>query len=162
MRIGTREALVCVVVLLGTSSAEGQHAYIPQREQATNPYATATAPTTGRPAARFGIGLYDARPQQQQKPYDHLQRTPTISPYLNLERDDNSASVATNYHTLVRPQLQQQATNRRQQRELQQLGRELQHYEAQLPTAPGGSDSIRSTGHSVRFLNYLQFYGQPE
>ena len=69
-----------------------------------------------------------------QKPTRYEPARPTVSPYLNLLRDDTG--TLPNYHGLVRPQLQQQHYNRQtvdrlrnqqvlaleQQSQLQQLG----------------------------------------
>jgi hypothetical protein len=55
---------------------------------------------------------------------------PTVSPYLNLFRnDDFDNRFVPNYHTLVRPLQQQYDTNQRQQRLLQQQNRSLQQLE---------------------------------
>jgi len=97
-----------------------------------------------------------ARNRAPVKPFSNLQRSPTISPYLNLGRDDGLDTLP-NYFSLVRPQLEQQAINRQQNRRLQSLGRDVQQIQ-QSAFDPAGSEQIRATGHTTRFLNTLQFF----
>lgn len=54
---------------------------------------------------------------------------PTVSPYLNLLRND--ASAATNYYTLVRPQLDQQALNYQQQMMINEQSEEIRQLQSQ-------------------------------
>jgi hypothetical protein len=154
-----RSAGLSLIVLTGLVLGDAQRAAAQRAYAAPQRRTGATGQTTSRPAATFGTGLFsDAR--QAPKPYTEVQRTPTVSPYLNLDRGDNTGSDIANYQTLVRPQLEQQAFNRQQQHEMQQLNRRFRQFQAELPTATAGSDDIRSTGHQVRFLNYLHFFGQ--
>ena len=60
------------------------------------------------------------------KPFENVDRDPTISPYIHLDRDDDEKQIVPNYFTFVRPQLEQMATNRFQQREIQQLRGQVQ------------------------------------
>lgn len=78
---------------------------------------------------------------------------PTVSPYLNLYRND-LRGVAT-YQTLVRPQLQQQAINEVQQSEISQLRSQLstERSERMLSTLP-------QTGHPSYFRQYSHYYSR--
>jgi hypothetical protein len=82
---------------------------------------------------------------------------PTISPYLNLYREENDSQVLPNYYAFVRPQLEQEEANRRQQHELEQLERR-----GHSAPAAGGpqAGSAPATGRSLptRFMNTAQFY----
>ena len=76
---------------------------------------------------------------------------PTVSPYLNLLRNDNGA--LPNYYGLVRPQLNQQAfdnqitaTSRSQTLAIQKLS----HISGNTVNGPTGSGSV--------FKNYSHFY----
>ncbi|QDT67244.1 hypothetical protein MalM25_01410 [Planctomycetes bacterium MalM25] len=77
-----------------------------------------------RVAARNGVGA--ARGGQAAKPFLGANSGPTISPYLNLFRDETSDSSLPNYYTFVRPQQQQYEANQQQRQQLQQLQRQVQ------------------------------------
>ena len=66
------------------------------------------------PAASFGGG---GGLSAAAKPFTGITSTPTVSPYLNLFREDLDGSDDFNYQTLVRPQFQQLATNQQFQRQ---------------------------------------------
>jgi hypothetical protein len=88
------------------------------------------------------------------KPFQSASSGPTVSPYLNLFRDETerSESVPT-YYSFVRPQLEQQATSQHQQREIQSLQRQMQSGQRiRTSTAPGA-------GTQSRFMDTAQFYG---
>jgi hypothetical protein len=88
------------------------------------------------------------------KPFQTATTAPTVSPYLNLFRDeDEAAQSAPSYYAFVRPQLEQQQTNERQQRELQRLERQMQR------GATGPSPAVSSGGSIARFMDTAQFYG---
>jgi hypothetical protein len=93
------------------------------------------------------------------KPFETIYREPTISPYLNLERDEDDAQGAPNYHTFVRPYQQQIETNRLQQRELQRLRGQVQGLSTTVATPQQGDASLPATGTSSRFMDTAQFYG---
>jgi hypothetical protein len=95
---------------------------------------------------------------------------PTVSPYLNLFRFNNS--VLPNYQALVRPQLQerafeqqQQQLNRRQLQAINQLQSNVQTLQQAPVTAPlvaptgKGSWFQRDAGNST-FLNTSRYYSQ--
>lgn len=91
------------------------------------------------------------------KPFSSVSSSPTISPYLNLFRqnlDDNT----DNYNTLVRPQLQQQQINQNFQREAQAITRHVQSLSAKPAFNPQGSEQYLPTGHPTGFMNYSHFY----
>jgi hypothetical protein len=93
------------------------------------------------------------------KPFETVERDPTISPYLNLDRDEDDSQDVPSYFTFVRPQLEQIQTNRLQQRELQRLQGQMQGISTQS-IAPQ-SAAIRAAGVSspARFMDTAQFYG---
>ncbi len=94
------------------------------------------------------------------KPFSTLNRGPTVSPYLNLFNTGigGTASTIDNYNVLVRPQLQQQRTNRQLQRQTQQLNQRVQAISARPDFNAQGSDQIMATGHSTVFGYYSRFY----
>jgi hypothetical protein len=92
---------------------------------------------------------------------------PTVSPYLNLFRENRG--VIPNYQSLVRPQLQQQATNQYQAQQLQKQAQSLRELQAaQLDfeqnvqagvIAPTGKSAwfARPGGRST-YLNTSRYY----
>lgn len=93
---------------------------------------------------------------QAQTPFSDMPTLrPSVSPYLNLLR--NSGGGVSNYHTLVRPQIQARESLLRQQAQINQVQRQVQRGQ------PGGvpvrgSQEIRGTGHETAFMNYLHYY----
>jgi hypothetical protein len=84
-----------------------------------------------------------------------------VSPYLNLLRRD--AGPIPNYHTLVRPQLQQQAINQQQQALNLQQQTQLQTQQQGLQRVREGLLEIRQpqarpTGTGGGFMNFDHFY----
>jgi hypothetical protein len=80
------------------------------------------------------------------------QRTPSFSPYLNLLRND--FNPALNYYTLVRPQVNQDQTNRVRQAELDELQDEV----TPQTVRRGAPQPVRSTGHASRYMDYQRFF----
>jgi hypothetical protein len=95
----------------------------------------------------------------QAKPFETIYREPTISPYLNLYREEDDAEGAPNYHTFVRPYQQQIETNRLQQRELQRLRGQVQGLSTTIATPQYGEASLPVTGTRTRYMDTAQFYG---
>jgi hypothetical protein len=93
------------------------------------------------------------------KPFETIYREPTISPYLNLYREEDDAEGAPNYHTFVRPYQQQIETNRLQQRELQRLRGQVQGLSTTIATPQYGDPSLPATGTRSRYMDTAQFYG---
>jgi hypothetical protein len=88
------------------------------------------------------------------KPFQTASTGPTISPYLNLFRDENEngESVPT-YFSFVRPQMEQQAAAQQQQRDIAQLQRQVQgRAQARAISTPGA-------GVPARYMDTAQFYG---
>lgn len=95
--------------------------------------------------------------QRNAKPFEAYQPETTISPYLNLYRDEDDVRTMPNYFTFVRPQLEQLEINRAQQRELQQLRAQLR--KVGTPAAPRyPSGGIPVGGTSARYMDTAQFY----
>ena len=92
--------------------------------------------------------------QHNGKPFQGTSSGPTVSPYLNLFRDERESSEAVpSYYTFVRPQLEQQAAFQQQQREIQQLQRQMQGGpQYRTSTMPGSSTQ-------ARYMDTAQFYG---
>jgi hypothetical protein len=98
--------------------------------------------------------------RRQPKPFETAEHEPTISPYLNLDRDENDPQDIPNYLTMVLPQLQQMQTNRIQQREIQQLRGQLQNMSPNAGAGPVQEVGLSPRmGSSARFMDTAQFYG---
>ena len=98
---------------------------------------------------------------------------PTVSPYLNLFRNEGfDNQFLPNYHSLVRPLQQQYDTNQRQQRALQQQNRAIRQLDMNIQSmeerpaagqlvAPTGKGSwFGVPGTRSTFLNTSRFYSQ--
>jgi hypothetical protein len=92
------------------------------------------------------------------KPFGNYSAAPTVSPYLNLFREDLSGESDLNYQTLVRPQLRQQEFNDRAQRESMEMAQRLQSIGAQSDFNPAGSTTQPPTGHQTVFQYYGHYY----
>jgi hypothetical protein len=91
------------------------------------------------------------------KPFDAIEREPTVSPYLNLHRPDDDTESAPNYYAFVRPQLEQMEANRKQQQEIQRLQRQVQRGPGTTAARRGGT-ALPTTGTAARFMDTAQFY----
>lgn len=91
--------------------------------------------------------------QHHGKPFQGTSAAPTVSPYLNLFRDERATTeVVPSYYTFVKPQLEQQASFQQQQREIQQLQR-------QVRGAPSSRTVVPGAGTQARYFDTAQFYG---
>ena len=121
--------------------------------------ATARVPNVGQASARgsrldTGLGSFG----NLNKPYANFSPAPTVSPYLNLFREDLDGQSDFNYQTLVRPQLRQQELNDRLQQQTMEVARRLQSIGAQSDFNPAGSTAQPPTGHQTVFQYYGHYY----
>jgi len=94
------------------------------------------------------------------KPFETAEQEPTISPYLNLDRDENDPQDTPTYLTMVLPQLEQMQMNRTHQREIQQLRGQLQNMSANVGAAPQfETNNTTRMRQAARFMDTAQFYG---
>lgn len=104
---------------------------------------------------RIGLGVGGS---SASKPFSSFSPAPTVSPYLNLFREDFDGNSDFNYNTLVRPALQQERFNEQMQRQSLEINRRLQSIAAQTAYNPQGSTSQYPTGHQTVFMYYGHFY----
>jgi hypothetical protein len=90
----------------------------------------------------------------QVPPIRYQPSRPTISPYLNLLRQ--YTGPLPNYHSLVRPQIQQLNNNQQQQYQLQQQRTAIQTNNQQLLRI--GEAAAAPTGSGAVFRNYSHYY----
>ncbi len=81
---------------------------------------------------------------------------PTVSPYLNLLREDGIGLPT--YHTTVRPALQQRATNQQQALAIRQVQDQFNTAFVAQQSGRGQPAGIRPTGHATQFMNFLHYY----
>jgi hypothetical protein len=100
---------------------------------------------------------YDANRQPLQvgdgKPFDHVQRQSSLSPYLGLDAVPESGTSLPNWHLFVQPQLQQRRSAEIQARELLRTRQQMRvatsrHIVSESP--PAGAPI---TGSSTQFMN---------
>lgn len=75
-------------------------------------------------------------------------RSPTVSPYLDLLRQDSG--YLPNYHTFVRPKIETRRQQIGQWQSINQLQRRVSTFQQQ--------GEIRPTGQGGYFNNYLHYY----
>ena len=124
--------------------------------------AMARVPNVGQQTAdgpRGSGGLVGGGPiGLSSKPFTGYSADPTTSPYLNLFREDFDGNSDFNYHTLVRPQLQQQQFQRQVQQQNLVIGQRIQELSAQPDFKPGGSEQQFPTGHQTVFMYHGRYY----
>lgn len=98
--------------------------------------------------------------QPTNKPFQDRTPAPTLSPYMNLDRLETSVGLP-NYHTFVRPQLQQQLAEQSEQAQLRRLRQQQRVANARSGGAPGSSMSVPTTGRSTQFLNMGSYFPVP-
>lgn len=96
-------------------------------------------------------------PTQVRKPYEGAVDSPTLSPYLNLFREDHNQYLP-NYHAFVRPAQVQQTRNLQQRRELLNLRQQTQAMAVPPPVGNPGGLARPTAGYGTRFMNTGQFY----
>lgn len=106
-----------------------------------------------RPTSAAAAAAPVARPMGT-KPFNNATNGTTISPYLNLFREERAESIP-NYYAFVRPQQQQMEQNRQQQQQTQRLQRQVQQAMYQAPATGSGTPG---TGHATRFGNTGGYY----
>jgi len=108
---------------------------------------------TAIPGGQIGVA-----PTRVGKPFSNYSPTPTVSPYLNLFRQDLSGNSDFNYQTLVKPMLQQQQFNQQSQRQNYEIARRVQSIAAQADYNMEGSKDQYPTGHQTAFGYYGRYY----
>jgi hypothetical protein len=145
-------AVVAILVVTDGDAAAQTSAVTNQTQQVLNYYGGHSAYNTlSEMPRRSSIQPASSGPLQHNgKPFQGASTGPTVSPYLNLFRDERGATDdVPSYYTYVRPQLDQQASFQQQQREIQQLQRQMQN----------GANYRRPGVTQARYMDTAQFYG---
>ena len=117
------------------------------------PYAGSGPASIRGPRIGLGTGASAAS-----KPFSNYTPAPTVSPYLNLFREERDGSSDFNYQTLVRPLLQQQQFNQQVERQAIEMSRRMQSLAAQSDFEPQGSKNQFPTGHQSVFMYYGHYH----
>jgi hypothetical protein len=111
--------------------------------------------------AGLGMGNYAPTHQPTQvsdgKPFQDIQRQPTLSPYLALDLVESSTGLP-NYTMFVQPQLQQRAANEAQERELQRLRQQVRVATARGVVSKNPTAGVPTTGSSMQFMNVGSYF----
>ena len=93
---------------------------------------------------------------------DYILSRPTVSPYLNLTRNVAANSVTTNYHTLVRPQLEARRRAAEQQKSIRRVQSQLSDLSSQRLTASRQQQQQQQrgavTGHPTGRNYFMHYY----
>ena len=117
-------------------------------------------PGTAQQPSRATSARYGGAQRHQRstvKPFNTVVSDPTVSPYLNLYRQDGN-QAAPNYYAFVRPQQQQLEQNRQQSAQLQVLERQLQQATYTSPAGGARVNAVGSTG-AARYGDTGHYYG---
>lgn len=96
---------------------------------------------------------YKAKP----RPFDGGgSRRPAVSPYMNLL--NNNTGLATNYQSLVRPQVEQQSYNARSSSAIRGLQRQAASSTGRNASTTEGNVKMRKTGHAAQRESYSHYY----
>jgi hypothetical protein len=131
-----------------------------------NPYTSASAQTALRKmpqpmqvqSAQSAPARHPARPQG--KPFQSNSSEPAISPYLSLYQNNSNQNVLLNYYTVVRPQMDQIESNKKQAAEMQKLRTQVQRATQAGGTQAAMGDPASSEGMTVsaHYMDTAQFY----
>lgn len=115
--------------------------------------------TPGTSGALRPSSVSSLAPGRSAKPFNSVSSSPTVSPYMNLFREDLDGNSDLNYQTLVRPQFQQMQQNQQFERQNMELNYKVQSISAQSAFQnPAGSENIYPTGHQTAFGYYGRYY----
>jgi hypothetical protein len=92
------------------------------------------------------------------KPFEHIQRQPTLSPYLALDAVPESNTSLPNWHLFVQPQMQQRNAAEAQARGLMRARQQMRVASSRhmVPESPPAGVPI--TGSSTQFLNMGSYF----
>ena len=129
----------------GTASLQLRAGGGPPRNAAEY-YGLPTTPQNAT-ASRFSICFCFAN-----MPFSHVAEGPTLSPYLNLYRDETDDAIP-NYYAFVRPQQRQIEMNQQQARELNTLRQRVRQAQYASPAAGNVGGRFTNTGRFYQGWN---------
>ena len=102
------------------------------------------------------VGNASAQYKGRPRPFDTTSRRPSVSPYMQLI--NNNTGAATNYQSLVRPQIDQQNYNAQSASAIKNLQRQVSSQNRLSKSGAEGNQKLRATGHAAMRENYSHFY----
>jgi len=113
------------------------------------------------PRQEFRRRMPAPRPLQLRgtKPFESVQRLPTLSPYHNLNVRESEFGLP-NYHSFVRPMQRQQIANQEQAANLRKLQQKFRVATATGIVSNNSTGGVPTTGHSSQFLNLGGYFSE--
>jgi hypothetical protein len=102
------------------------------------------------------LGALIASASAQNQQFNNYTRKPSVSPYMQLL--NNQTGTATNYQSLVRPQLDQRSFNQQSSSAIRQLQKGGGGTAGSSKSGVEGNKKLRSTGHVVSTENYSHYF----
>ncbi len=103
-------------------------------------------------------GSAQAQYKSKPRPFDGGgSKRPSVSPYMNLLNNNIANNIATNYQSLVRPQLEQQNFNAKSSSAIRSLQRGAGSAQRNLSSSEG-NQKMRRTGHHAERDSYSHYY----
>jgi hypothetical protein len=87
------------------------------------------------------------------KPFEHIRRQPTLSPYLGLDAAPESSTSLPNWHLFVQPEIQQRNSAEVQARELMRARQQMRVASARHAVTEAPPAGAPITGSSTQFMN---------
>lgn len=91
---------------------------------------------------------------RRSKPFENINRGPSVTPYLALS---NSFNQVSDYYNIVKPQQEQARANEKLQRQSLMNQRRLNQIAAQGPYDVQGDPDLAPTGHSATYMYFDNF-----
>ncbi|MEO1497162.1 MAG: hypothetical protein AAFV43_08440 [Planctomycetota bacterium] len=138
----------------GTASLQLRAGGGPPRNAAEY-YGLPTTPqnaTASRSGGGVSLASHHAAVGPSSKPFSHVAEGPTLSPYLNLYRDETDDAIP-NYYAFVRPQQRQIEMNQQQARELNTLRQRVRQAQNASPAAGNVGGRFNNTGRFYQGWN---------
>lgn len=93
-----------------------------------------------------------------EKPFVDYQPPRALSPYLNLNRQSDSLGTVNNYYTLVRPMLEQEATNNKVRTELRSVQTATRIQSQSINQLNRQTNSSYGTTPAAGYMDFQGFY----
>ncbi len=162
--MSNRLMILCTALLLSSSTgAEAQTTgtspdpYSSRIMLGPESYTWQSARGTNQQNPRMAASYGNQSARSTAKPFNTVVNQPTVSPYMNLYRDQTAVDIP-NYHMFVLPQQQQSENNAQQQRMMNRMQQRVQQatYAAPMTTSPAPTNSPYS--RSARYGDTRHYY----
>lgn len=92
------------------------------------------------------------------KPFEHIQRPSTLSPYLALDAVPESNTSLPNWHLFVQPQMQQRNAGEAHARELMRARQQMRVASSRHMVPESAPAGVPITGSSTQFMNMGSYF----